>query len=89
MGNSNGRFIDQVPEVLGVQIMTAKTSVSGALNVAITEANGLTATNTFLSSNQITSTDTSPPTVVANTAQATVGADKRQLVTWNPELQNF
>jgi len=74
MGNSNGRYAEQNPNILSQQLVTAKTSVKSDLDTIITESNSLHATNTFLNTQEIARTPASSFPAVAIVANNTVGA---------------
>lgn len=74
MGNSNGRFTDQHPSVLGQQLITARSTVKGDLDTIIVESNSMHATNTFLGSQAVAQTPSTPFPAVSLVANQTVGA---------------
>ncbi len=76
MGNINGRFSDQIPEILGAQLITARTNVKTDLNAILVESDQIRATNTFLVSQNIGNSNASGgiASAVALTAAGTVGA---------------
>lgn len=75
MGNINGRFVDELPQIIAAQVITAKTTVKTDLNTVIAEANQLRATNTFLVTQQAGQTGNDAGSVaVSQVAQGTVGS---------------